>query len=142
MILLPVLNNSVDNTPHARQRQAQTLAGLLAGSEKGYLTTLHQNAQRLLRPLKVVNPYAEKLTFLSDKTRTQRTTLQPLQVWFRWLAKQNLILANPAADLELPWLEERLLLTILSVAQVEEIVNLCDLTTLQGMRDRALIELL
>jgi len=35
-------------------------------------------------------------------TRTQRTTLQPLQVWFSWMAKQGLILANPAADLELP----------------------------------------
>lgn len=75
-------------------------------------------------------------------SRTQRTTLQPLQVWFRWLAKQNLILANPAADLELPRLEKRLPRTILSVEQVEEIVNLCDLTTLQGIRDRALIELL
>jgi len=75
-------------------------------------------------------------------TRTQRTTLQPLQVWFRWLAKQNLILANPAADLELPRLEKRLPRTILSVKQVEEIVNLCDLTTLQGLRDRALLELL
>ena len=75
-------------------------------------------------------------------TRTQRTTLQLLQVWFRWLAKQNLILANPAADLELPRLEKRLPRTILSVEQVEEILGLCDLTTLQGIRDRALIELL
>jgi hypothetical protein len=33
---------------------------------------LHQNAQRLLRPLAVLNPYAEQLTFLDDKTRTRR----------------------------------------------------------------------
>ncbi|HYD85960.1 MAG TPA: hypothetical protein VEA80_00655 [Vitreimonas sp.] len=33
---------------------------------------LHQNAQRLLKPLKVVNPFAERLTFLDDKTRTRR----------------------------------------------------------------------
>ncbi|WP_168401348.1 tyrosine-type recombinase/integrase, partial [Erwinia amylovora] len=31
---------------------------------------------------------------------------------------------------------------ILSVEQVEEVLNLCDLSTLQGMRDRALLELL
>lgn len=74
--------------------------------------------------------------------RTQRTALQPLQVWFRWLAKQNLILANPAADLELPRQEKHLPRTILSVEQVEDIVNLCDLNTLQGTRDRALLELL
>lgn len=30
----------------------------------------------------------------------------------------------------------------MSMAQVEEIVNLCDLTTLQGLRDRVLLELL
>ncbi|MFU9136172.1 site-specific tyrosine recombinase XerC [Erwinia tasmaniensis] len=75
-------------------------------------------------------------------SRTQRTTLQPLQVWFSWMAKQGLILANPAADLELPKLEKRLPLTILSVEQVEDIVSQCDLTTLQGIRDRALLELL
>ncbi|WP_168404136.1 tyrosine-type recombinase/integrase, partial [Erwinia amylovora] len=74
--------------------------------------------------------------------RTQRTALQPLQVWFSWMAKQGLILANPAADLELPRLEKHLPRTILSVEQVEDIVNLCDLNTLQGMRDRALLELL
>jgi hypothetical protein len=33
---------------------------------------LHRNAQRLLRPIAVVNPYADQLTFLSDKTRTRR----------------------------------------------------------------------
>lgn len=75
-------------------------------------------------------------------SRTQRTALQPLQVWFSWMARQGQILANPAADLELPRLEKRLPRTILSVEQVEEIVSLCDLSTLQGVRDRALLELL
>lgn len=75
-------------------------------------------------------------------TRTQRTALQPLQVWFRWMAQQSLILANPASDLTLPRLEKRLPRTILSVEQVEEVLNLCDLTTAQGVRDRALLELL
>lgn len=75
-------------------------------------------------------------------SRTQRTALQPLQVWFSWMTKQSLILANPAADLELPRLERRLPRTILSVEQVEEVLTLCDLTTAQGIRDRALLELL
>lgn len=58
------------------------------------------------------------------------------------MAKQELILANPAADLELPGLEKHLPRTLLSVEQVEDILSLCDLTTLQGIRDRALLELL
>jgi len=48
------------------------LAGLLAGAEKDSILTLHRNAQSLLRPLAVVNPYADRLTFLADKTRTRR----------------------------------------------------------------------
>ncbi|AWL05732.1 toprim domain-containing protein [Massilia oculi] len=57
---------------HSLQRQRRTLAGLLAKQGKEAVLTVHQNAQRLLRPLAVVNPYADQLTFLSDKTRTRR----------------------------------------------------------------------
>lgn len=57
---------------HAAQRQRRTLAGLHARLERERLLTLHQNAQRLLEPLAVVNPYAHRLTFLDDRTRTRR----------------------------------------------------------------------
>lgn len=63
---------------HQMQRKRQTLEGLLAEHSKKDLITLHQNAQRLLRPLLVANPYAEKLTFLSDKTRTRRDHMKYL----------------------------------------------------------------
>ena len=46
---------------HERQREAQTLGGCWAAGAA--VMELHQNAQRLLRPLSVVNPYAEELTF-------------------------------------------------------------------------------
>lgn len=57
---------------HARQRFEETLEGLIARQLKSSVLTRHQNAQRLLKPLHVVNPYAGELTFLSDKTRTRR----------------------------------------------------------------------
>jgi len=57
---------------HRLQRQKRTLAGLMARQDKTHLLDVHRNAQRLLRPLAVVNPYADQLTFLSDKTRTRR----------------------------------------------------------------------
>ncbi|CUI05590.1 DNA primase [Janthinobacterium sp. CG23_2] len=47
------------------------LSGLMAKQGKDAILALHRNAQRLLRPLAVVNPYADQLTFLSDKTRTR-----------------------------------------------------------------------
>ncbi|MEI7240317.1 CHC2 zinc finger domain-containing protein [Pectobacterium brasiliense] len=78
--LVLTVNESREQTEaiHALQRHKQTLAGLLMESEKGWLTELHQNAQRLLKPLKVVNPFASQLTFLSDKTRTRRDHMKYL----------------------------------------------------------------
>ncbi|MCU7875284.1 MAG: DNA primase [Candidatus Thiodiazotropha sp. (ex Lucinoma borealis)] len=57
---------------HQRQRYEETLEGMLAGQAQADILRVHRNAQRLLRPLRVVNPYATQLTFLSDKTRTRR----------------------------------------------------------------------
>lgn len=57
---------------HRRQRARRTLDGLLAREEREHLRTRQQNAQRLLRPLAVVNPYADQLTFMDDRTRTRR----------------------------------------------------------------------
>jgi DNA primase len=57
---------------HERQRMKRTLEGLRARQERQDILTLHQNAQRLLQPLAVVNPYADRLTFLDDRTRTRR----------------------------------------------------------------------
>jgi hypothetical protein len=68
------INESREQTRQiqARQRARRTLSGLMAASESEATQKLHRNAQRLLRPLAVVNPYAEQLTFLDDRTRTRR----------------------------------------------------------------------
>jgi hypothetical protein len=57
---------------HRLQRARRTLEGLLARQERQSIVERHRNAQRLLRPLAVVNPYAHQLTFLDDRTRTRR----------------------------------------------------------------------
>lgn len=57
---------------HRIQREAQTLEGLFAKRRRQEITTLHRNAQRLLKPISVVNPYADRLTFPDSLTRTRR----------------------------------------------------------------------
>ena len=57
---------------HVLQREKRTLAGLTKREAKNSIQATHQNAQRLLRALPVVNPYADGLTFLDDRTRTRR----------------------------------------------------------------------
>jgi len=57
---------------HRAQRFRRTLAGRRAFRLRKSLLDLHRNAQRLLRPIEVVNPYADLLTFMDDRTRTRR----------------------------------------------------------------------
>jgi len=57
---------------HRAQRERRTLAGLQIKTERSQLLKLHQNAQRLIEPLAVMNPYAHHLTFIDDRTRTRR----------------------------------------------------------------------
>ncbi|HEX4612561.1 MAG TPA: hypothetical protein VH092_30485, partial [Urbifossiella sp.] len=57
---------------HEHQRRRETLAGLVEAEAHAQVVTLHQNAQRLLRPVRVVNPWAERLTFPDASTRTRR----------------------------------------------------------------------
>ncbi len=55
-----------------RQRLLQTRSGQDTVRSTLALKKLHQNAQRLLRPLRVYNPYANQLSFASDRTRSRR----------------------------------------------------------------------
>jgi DNA primase catalytic core len=57
---------------HRAQREAQTLEGLLRKRKRDAVLKLHRNAQRLLRPLTVVNEQAPELSFPDSMTRTRR----------------------------------------------------------------------
>ncbi|CAE6969432.1 CHC2 zinc finger domain-containing protein [Paraburkholderia domus] len=78
--LVLTINESREQTReiHARQRAKQTLEGLLAETDKQHIIELHRNAQRLLKPVHVVNPFAEQLTFMDDKTRMRRDHMKYL----------------------------------------------------------------
>ena len=63
---------------HELQRRRQTLAGLLEEEDRAAVLALHRHAQALLEPVHVVNPFADGLTFLDDKTRTRRDHMKYL----------------------------------------------------------------
>jgi hypothetical protein len=63
---------------HRLQRESQTLEGLLARRDADRVRTLHRNAQRLLQPILVANPYARELTFTDARTRTRRDHMKYL----------------------------------------------------------------
>ena len=73
---------------------------------------------------------------------TQATLLHPLRAFFKWLTIENHILYNPAADLEVPTPPRQLPKVLLSVADVEHVLNQPDVTTPMGLRHRAMLETL
>jgi len=66
-----------------------------------------------------------------------------VKLWFDWLAKQNQLLFNPAAGLELPRREARRLPSqVLSASEADQIMNQVDTDRPAGIRDRAILEVL
>ncbi len=57
---------------HRLQRDKRTLEGLARKAGRADIQKLHKNAQRLLKPLEVMNPHADHLTFPDSATRTRR----------------------------------------------------------------------
>jgi DNA primase catalytic core len=55
-----------------KQREQETLEGLIKKAETERIIRRHHNAQRLLRPLQVINPYASYLSYPSDSLRARR----------------------------------------------------------------------
>jgi DNA primase len=105
-----------------QQRKEETLEGMQSHHRKIVIRAIHHNAQRLLRPLGVVNPFAEELGFLDSQTRFRRdhkkyltliravallhqyqreiktTTIEGQVLEYIEVTYQDIILANRLAD--------------------------------------------
>jgi integrase/recombinase XerD len=63
-----------------------------------------------------------------------------VRAFFKWLCRQNQLLANPAADLDLPRAEKRLPRHVLTASETERVLALPDVSEPLGLRDRAILE--
>jgi integrase/recombinase XerD len=73
---------------------------------------------------------------------TQQQRLGPIKAFFKWLARENFILSNPASEMELPRVHRRLPKHILTAEEVERILAQTALHGELATRDRAIIETL
>jgi integrase/recombinase XerD len=106
----------------------------------------------LTKPAEVTQPVLERyqrFVFLYRKAdgdplgaRSRHHQLAALRPWFQWLARRRHIAFNPAADLELPRVGQRLPRHVLTPREVELVVACPDVTTLLGLRDRTMLEVL
>lgn len=108
-------------------------------------------ARSITRPEEVTRPIIERyqrylFLYRSPHTgkplafRTQTARLVQVQMYFRWLARQHVILFNPASDLELPKTPKNLPPPVLTPSEVERVMMQPDTRELLGLRDRAILE--
>jgi len=124
-----------------RQRQRATRRFILWAEERGLndpreiTLPILERYQRHLYHYRKAN--SEPLSFSS-----QYTELAPLKAYFAWLTRQHIILYNPASELQLPKVIRNIARYVLSIEDVERILAVPDISTLLGLRDRAILEVL
>lgn len=72
----------------------------------------------------------------------QHSRLVAVRVFFKWLTRRQVIVANPASELELPRVPQQLPRHILSVHEVEAVLRQPDVADVLGLRDRTMMEVL
>jgi len=73
---------------------------------------------------------------------TQRNRLGAVQRFFAWLCRENILDANPAADLELPRKPAKMLPKALSHDELADLFAIPDTNDVLGLRDRCILEVL
>lgn len=68
--------------------------------------------------------------------------LQPIKEYFRWLAKNSIILYDPTTDMEIPIQKKELPKTILTIEEVEKVLSIPKEDNIIGFRDKTIMELL
>ena len=133
---LLVSNYSEDTADHAHY----SIADFVRWAEQRGM----QHPMEVTRP--ILESYQRYLYYYRQKNgqpltfRTQHSRLTPICRWFRWLVRNNHILYNPASDLDMPRMEKRIPRTIFSAEEAERVLQVPDIRTPLGLRDRAMLE--
>jgi integrase/recombinase XerD len=106
----------------------------------------------LVRPGEVTRPVVER--YQQDLFHYRKSSGEPLsfsaqqqrltavKLHFRWLARRRLIPEDPAAELEIPRVRRRLPNDVLTPEEAELVLAQPDPSTADGLRDRAILEVL
>jgi integrase/recombinase XerD len=129
---------------------SKSTASIRASSLRYFITWADERG--LAHPSEITRPvlqrYQRHLYLARQKNgqplawSTQETRLMPLVAFFKWLTREGHVLSNPAADLDMPKRARQLPKHLMSIAQVETVINGTPVHTVQGIRDRAMLEVL
>lgn len=133
-------------TGHASEETVRARRGALA------LFLEWCDERELQRPGEITKPILER--YQRHLFHARKPDGQPLSIkgqwllinhvrlWFRWLVRHNHLPMNPASDLDLPRMPRQLLPDPLEAHEVETVLAQPDVDEAQGLRDRAVLELL
>ncbi len=106
----------------------------------------------LAHPADITKPILERYQrhlFLKRKANgeplsivTQQGNILTVRAYFKWLTRSNHILYNPASELDIPRAPKSLPKDILTPREADLILNLPDVGTASGIKDRAIMEVL
>jgi hypothetical protein len=118
------MNESIEQTRLIleQQRRQHSLLGVLERAESEVIRKLHHNAQRLLKPLAVVNPFVEHLTYPAEKLihrREQRKYLSLINAIALLHQYQREIKRATRGETEIEYLE----VALSDIALANELAN-------------------
>jgi DNA primase catalytic core len=122
------MNESIEQTRIilSQQRHQHSLLGVLERAESEEIKRLHHHAQRLVRPLAVVNPFVEYLTYPSEKLihrREQRKYLSLINSIALLHQYQREIKTAKRGEIEIEYVEVELSDIALANELAEEILG-------------------
>lgn len=129
-------------TPGAVESQAKSFRVFLRWCDDRGLTRPEEVTRPILERYQRHLFYARKKDGKPLGIRTQYGHLGVLRLFFRWLVRGGFLGANPASELVLPKLPQRLPRAVLTQEEAESILAQPDVKTPTGLRDRAMLEVL
>jgi integrase/recombinase XerD len=132
--------------------RVKNFSGRTVENRESYLSFFIERceARSITRPQEVTKPiidrYQRHLFHLRKPSgkplsfSAQIARLVPVRGFFKWLTRQNVLLWNPASEIELPKQEKRLPKHVLTADEAEAVMLLANVADPIGLRDRAILE--
>jgi integrase/recombinase XerD len=127
-------------SPDTLRRRLFAMRRFIVWCQEGNLTHPRDITRQILDRYKAYLYYYRKQDGSALKQSSQNVMLTPIKSFFRWMARENHLLYSPASEWEIPKKRHLLPTTIMPYETVESVLALPDVTTPQGIRDRAILE--
>lgn len=126
--------------------------GLSLNTTESYLLDLRKFVDFMLVALKKTEfkhiTQEDILTYISNMTENSNLSinsrarhLTTIRVFFKYMVKRGKIMENPVSEIEMPKLEQTLP-DVLAIEEILDIIEQPDTSSLAGIRDRAILEVL